>query len=342
MAIKICFINELESGVGYHRLQIPFGNLHKTHKDLEIIGTNGFTKDMHPKNYDVIVFNRHYKHDQDYIKIAKDSGCKVILDLDDWIELPSWHSGSKDIRQPIIKQRILESIEHADLIWTASNYLRDKIKQLTAKEVVCIENGIDFTQPQFQHQRKKQDKYTIGWIGAANHHKDIERLNHAFSKLLKNKNHKLLLGGYSEESKDYWNYIEQIFTTNFTRNPEQYIRVEALDVRNYAIMYNLLDCALAPLINDEYSNCKSSLKVIEAGAFNLPIICSNSVVYQDFIDKGLVMTSNGDWDGKIKELISNPSKGVKLGKELGEYVRHEYDINKLNLKRYESIISIID
>jgi len=340
--VKLCFINELQSGVGYHRLQIPFGNLNQTHKDLEITGTNGFTKDLHPKNFDIIVLNRHYKHDEDYLKKAKDHKVKIILDLDDWIELPSWHSGSKDIRQSIIKKIILDSIDYADVIWTASPVLQDEIQKLTDTEVICIENGIDFTQPQFQLQRKKQDKYTIGWIGAANHHKDIEKLNVPFSKLLKNKNHKLLLGGYTEESKDYWSYIEQIFTTDFTRKPDQYIRVESLDVRNYAIMYNLLYCALAPLINDTYSTCKSSLKVLEAGAFNLPIIVSNSIVYDDFIDKDLVIVSEGNWDGKMRELISNPSKGVKLGKQLGEYVRQEYDINKLNKLRYDSIIKLMD
>jgi hypothetical protein len=44
----------------------------------------------------------------------------------------------------------------------------------------------------------------------------------------------------------------------------------------------------------------------------------------------------------MRELISNPSKGVKLGKQLGEYVRQEYDINKLNKLRYDSIVKLMD
>jgi glycosyltransferase involved in cell wall biosynthesis len=103
-----------------------------------------------------------------------------------------------------------------------------------------------------------------------------------------------------------------------------------------------MDCALAPLCNDKFSLCKSNLKVLEAGAFSLPIICSNAKPYMEFIDKGLVLTPKGDWDGCIRGLIDNPKKGIELGKRLNEYVRENYDIKIVNKKRYESIINLMN
>jgi glycosyltransferase involved in cell wall biosynthesis len=163
-----------------------------------------------------------------------------------------------------------------------------------------------------------------------------------FAKLLKNKNHKLLLGGYNDTSKEYYELIEGYFTTNATRPANQYMRVEWMDIRNYALMYNLMDCALAPLCNDKFSQCKSNLKILEAGAFSLPIICSNVEPYKEFIELGLVINPKGDWDGAMKSLIGNPKKGVELGARLHDYVKENYNIKKINQIRYDSITSLMD
>jgi len=337
--VKIIYINEKESGIGYHRLQVPFANLDEDYKDLDIKGTNGFTLGFHPKQFDIVVLNRMYKHDEDYLLKAKQSGCKIILDIDDWIELPEYHY--KDgIRDSIFEKRILDAIGYADVIWTASEYLKECLKEYHSN-IVYIPNGIDFTQPQFIPNKQPQDKYCIGWIGANNHHLDLKKLKEPFKKLLKNKNHKLLLGGYNDTSKEYYEFIEGIFTSDSTRHPNQYMRVEWMDIKNYALMYNLMDCALAPLNTDKFSQCKSNLKVLEAGVFSLPIICSNVEPYKEFIEKGLVLTPKGDWDGVMKSLIANPKKGIELGARLHEYVKENYNIKKINELRYNSIISLM-
>jgi processive 1,2-diacylglycerol beta-glucosyltransferase len=337
--VKIIYINEKDSGVGYHRLQIPFANLDQDYKDLDIKGTNGFTLDFHPRQFDIVVLNRMYKHDEDYLLKAKNSGCKIILDIDDWIKLPEYHH--KDgVKDSILEQRILDAIGYADVIWTASEFLKECLKDYHPN-IVYIPNAIDFTQPQFIPNKKPQDKYTIGWIGANNHHLDLKKLAEPFTKLLKNKNHSLLLGGYNDSSNEYYQLIESYFTSNFQRPPNQYIRVEWMDVMNYALMYNLMDCALAPLGSDKFSQCKSNLKVLEAGAFSLPIICSNVAPYSEFIEQGLVLTPKGDWDGVMKGLISNPKKGIELGAKLHKYVKEKYNIKIINKLRYKSIMNLI-
>jgi processive 1,2-diacylglycerol beta-glucosyltransferase len=348
MAIKIIYINEKDSGIGYHRLQVPFANMDEDYKDLDIKGTNGFTLDFHPRQFDIVVLNRMYKHDEDYLLKAKESGCKIILDIDDWIQLPGYHHRD-GVKDSIVEQRILDAISYADVIWTASEFLKECLKDYH-DNIVYIPNGIDFKQPQFIPQRNKQDKYTIGWIGANNHQLDIRKLIEPFKKLLKNKNHKLIFGGYVHipeedrqfpKSPSYYEIIESYFTSNSQRPPDQYQRIEWMDIRNYALMYNLMDCALAPLNSDKFSLCKSNIKVLEAGAFSLPIICSNVAPYKEFIEQGLVLTPKGDWDGCMKSLISNPIKGIQLGAKLHEYVKENYNIKTVNKKRYDSIISLM-
>jgi len=310
------------------------------YKDLEITMTNGFTLDNPPENYDIIVLNRHSWQDEDYITRAKDKGVKIIIDIDDSIELPDWHSSKDNFRYPLIQERIKYSLSIADEVWCASEYLQTKL----GVKSTYIPNAIDFSQPQFIPQKKKNDKYTIGWIGAANHQFDIEMLYEPLKKLMSRKDYNILLGGVSMHDSitvQYWNYIINLLTNGGQLPNDRFIKVEALNVYNYAFMYNLVDCLVAPLHKSEFTKCKSNIKVLEAGCFSLPIICSNIEPYKEFISQGLVYSSEGAWDKRMIDLIKNPIKGVNIGKALNEYVREFYNIETINKKRYESIINLM-
>lgn len=346
--IKVCvlFDSKNTSGVDYHRLEIPFSNLGTDHKDLQITVQNGFTYEHPPTIYDIIVLNRLSKQPENYLKRAKDAGVKIILDLDDWIELPEWHMGNDGFDTPIIEDRIKETIDLADEIWCASEYLESELVNIYDVYVgilKVIPNAIDFNQPQFTPDKQKKDRYTVGYIAGANHHKDVELLYNPLFKLLGQKNYNLLVEGYSKkgESKKYWDYITTIFTSGGKLPENHFLKVEELDIYNYAYGYNHCDLMLAPLYDDLFTRCKSNLKVLEAGAFSLPIICSNVEPYKEFISQGLVYTSEG-WTNRIKDLIKNPKKGQMMGKALNGYVREYYDIKKINKLRYESILSLMD
>lgn len=347
--LKICYISEQKSGVNYHRLEVPFVNLNEDYKDLQITEANGFSHNEPPEQFDIIVFNRLATQDVNYLKRAKENGVKLIMDLDDWIELPLNHLGHDGINTPIIEQRIKENIEIADVIWCASKHLIAElwaynINLLNNEKLIYIPNAIDFNQPQFIPDPKRMDKYTIGYIAGANHHDDIKLIYQPLAKLLqKSSKHNILVAGYSTNghSTEYWQYVTKVFTSNMNLPRERFHPIDAEDCYNYAFSYNLCDLILAPLNTDTFSQCKSNLKLLEAGVFSLPVICSNSAPYREFIDAGVVYPSGGDWNGKIKQLIDKPSKGIEMGKRLHEYVKETYNIKKINQLRYQSIINLI-
>jgi glycosyltransferase involved in cell wall biosynthesis len=305
---------------------------------------NGFTLDNPPTDYDVIVLNRCSRQAEPYIQMAKDAGVKIILDLDDWIELPTYSTNHDGINTPIVENQIKWTMAIADEIWCASHFLSESIMRDVLAPIRIIPNAIDFDQPQFQLQKRKQDKYTIGYIAGSSHHKDIELLYNPLKNLLPQSNYNILVAGYSrqEEAEAYWKYVTGIFTSNGNLDPRRFLKVEQMNVYNYAFTYNLCDLVLAPLNKDKFNRCKSNLKILEAAAFNLPIICSNIEPYKEFINQGLVYASEGNWDKRIKDLIKHPEKGVKMGQALGNYVREYYNIETINKRRYESILNILD
>lgn len=352
--IKICFVNPKKSGIGYHRLEIPFSNIATVSNDIfDITSTNGFTNEFNPGKFDIIVLNRLMMQDEDWLLRAKEMGVKIILDLDDWIYLPEWHHARHNNYYPEIEKRIISAINHADVIWSASEKMKSLlINEFPGKEVIYVPNAIDFTQKQFIPLDKKDytrhNKYTIGYIGASNHHMDLSLVAQSFADMYNPKyrgKYAILLAGISDTSNNtsnYWSNIIGIMTSNGYLPHEDFISINATDAYNYAFSYNMVDLLIAPLYKDTFTECKSNIKILEAGAFSKPIICSNVEPYKEFISKGLVYTSDKDWSKHMGELVLNPEKGIKLGKRLHEYVREHYDIDVVNIIREDSLIELFE
>ena len=78
---------------------------------------------------------------------------------------------------------------------------------------------------------------------------------------------------------------------------------------------------------------KSELKIIEAGAKYKPFIGTDAITYSRTNANIDLCKTEDDWVESIKELVLNKTLRIELGKELGEYVREEYVIEKENEKR---------
>ena len=75
--------------------------------------------------------------------------------------------------------------------------------------------------------------------------------------------------------------------------------------------------ALAPLVKHPFNESKSELKVLEAWALGLPIICSNVAPYKravtDGVDGYLVGNDPVEWKAKLTNLILSAEKRVTMG-----------------------------
>lgn len=100
--------------------------------------------------------------------------------------------------------------------------------------------------------------------------------------------------------------------------------------------------AVAPLIDSPFNRCKSNLKILEAGAKGLPIICSKVLPYYNPIDESVVSyaETTQDWHTEVKRYLNNPSYREDRGAALAEHVRLHYrmeDANELRRQVYESL-----
>ena len=113
---------------------------------------------------------------------------------------------------------------------------------------------------------------------------------------------------------------------------EPYRRIYGRPAGEYMQGYADFDIALAPLKANKFSRCKSQLKLIEAGFFKLPLICSATEPYTIDGKHGhnclMVQESKGhkDWYRCMKMLLKDES----LRRELGENLHK--DVQKYHIR----------
>jgi processive 1,2-diacylglycerol beta-glucosyltransferase len=360
--IKILIINpEPLSGVGFHRLTVPNAKLDG--KGFDISGTasiDNYTIGM-LKEFQIVVFNRTIsklptatvEDEKKLLLRLKTLGIVSVCDLDDFWELPVNHYYYSYFRQFNVPEREKYCVKNSDHVITTTQFFADIIKKLNPK-VTVIQNAIDPDQPQWAYNKEKSNRVRFGFVGSAFHKNNVEILKPAMSYLhqdekLKRK-YELLLCGLEkideagltekewEKKQGIYGEYEKIFKTGLKDNNEKaYNYIYRCDVNTYGAMYDLFDVALAPLENILWNNCKSELKMIEAGFKKTAILVSDCQPFTSIAKNGyncLTVKPKGkympDWYLKMKQLILNPNQIEDLSEQLYEDVKVRFHISTAN------------
>jgi hypothetical protein len=101
-----------------------------------------------------------------------------------------------------------------------------------------------------------------------------------------------------------------------------------------------MDIALAPLTKSKFNRYKSELKILEAAAYKIPIVCSNVEPYTNHRSNlGAFFVTNNDWTTPLTKLIES-GKSKEIGEINYNYCNEHHDIKAVNQKRYDVLKSI--
>lgn len=384
--IKILLvIRNQKTALQYHRQYVPHERLIRINPEFKIEVTHGEGEeslldnmaDVDLLNYSIVIFLRQISFFKDKMfstcERLKRLGIKIILDIDDYWELPKEHKWHEMYVKKNIADVTIETIKKMDWITTTTGYFADKIKKYNSN-VTVLPNCISPDEKQFEIRKIESQRLQFGWVGGVFHQPDIESIKYCFKKInavysqkeIKDK-YQLLVGGFSC-NKEYLE-IENIFTSNYSfRNydttyynylkqctpsmehisfDKEYRRLWGKDIEHYGDLYNQIDVALVPLKDNVFNNCKSELKIVEAGWMKKAVICSNVTPYKEFIKHGvnglLVSPSRNDidWMVNIRKLTLNPSMVEDMAEALHETIKEKFDIdvhNKTRAELYKSLI----
>jgi glycosyltransferase involved in cell wall biosynthesis len=151
------------------------------------------------------------------------------------------------------------------------------------------------------------------------------------------------------ENDDYMNWL-----MNFERNVQydnegNFGRRWTQKANTYAKVLDETDIALAPLADNGFNRMKSNLKQVECWTRKLPIVCSDIPPYN--VDgrhmENCVLIPNKKnahkyWKKYLKQLILDAELRKKLGNQLYEDFKEEYNLANVTAKRaefYEKVVA---
>ena len=328
------------SGVDFARIVLPLQELSKN-PDFEVkivkdpFKDNNETWDSLTKYYDII-YSSYIDSPEGYINMkiqADKNNCKVVVDLDDdlW-EIPkaspvyeTYHIGSFPLD---VVSKVLEDAEY---VTTTNSHLKYDIIKYCGKQhnqIKVLPNCIDLgmydkdTIPEV-----KRDKIVIGFFGSNTHVVDImmpEYIN-AIERLCK------------EFPNVEYRTIGLFLPHIKTKLGSQYsFLLGQSDVYAWAStlwpkMMSECDIFTAPLLNTNFSKCKSQIKALEIGAGQKPAVFSDIRQYKEIIhngENGYLASTEYDWYRYLKELVISEQKRREIGKNLYDKVKRDWQMKK--------------
>lgn len=327
-------VPENVDGCAYHRIQIPMHNLKGF--DLAQSTVLDGVSDEDLKKVSVVVMNRDgcvFDVDKQISRLKR-FNIPLVVDIDDFWELDKHHIIHKHYKD-VVSYRIIKLLKAAAAVITTHSRLARKIDRYN-KNVVVAPNALDKSQSQWEAVYNDHPSPRFGWVGGIHHIEDIRLLRPAFAKIHEEDKIHLALGGFTP------NDVYMVFNSWFSNGGKygKYKCINSQDVYNYGNIYNTLDVCLVPLIDTKFNNCKSNLKILEAGFKGKAVIVSRVAPYtDDFTDKEVLFTD--DWYSSINILHENPQMTIDYRDALNERVK-DFEIKKINIVREQLYTTLLN
>jgi glycosyltransferase involved in cell wall biosynthesis len=176
---------------------------------------------------------------------------------------------------------------------------------------------------QYKPKEKHNSKVRFGIFGSISHYPDWKLLKGMIKILGNNKKFaqkaKFVIAGHGKDK--YWTEILSWFKG--LKCEVEYIPFTPSN--RYMELLDHVDVVLAPLVDDEFSYCKSSLKIAECAMRDVFLVGSLPYANKD-LSCGIALDPE-DWQKWIWELLKE-DKWYEFGVSFGEKNRNAMDFNK--------------
>lgn len=334
--MKILALMNSPSGVEYHRIIKPLTRLH-IDQGVEVFKAQNIVQKGIPKleQYDLVVFNRYlYEQHTDIISYMGQHFIPYIIDIDDFWKLPKHHPAYDFYRTHKVTKAIEEAIRYASGVTVSTEPLAALVRQINPR-VKILKNALDTTDEQWNWPNVPSDRIRVGWLAGVTHHNDASILGPAITEAMRQVDFDFIYCGFSDTKLNR----SMLYRLNNGDKEMKIMCMNGMNPDNYGKMLSQLDIVVAPLEDTKYNNCKSDIKIQEAAAYGLPIICSNVLPYSEWQNKaGVILVGNTTqaWADAIVNMVKMDSvQRETLGRVNRGYCEAKYDIEHTNKKRME-------
>lgn len=265
----------------------------------------------------------------DLIYKANKNKVKVLFDLDD---LVFDYSDLGLIIDVVGKKNIFYWVGYfwgirriakgVDGFLTTNEFLGKKLKRSFNKDYKVIRNSLNSEQIKISEEcvknKKQHECFVIGYFsGSPTHKNDLDvALPEVLEFLRCHENAKLRIVGYMSFDERAKEFLEN----------EQIEFIPPVDFRKLQRLMSEVDVNIAPLVINDFTNCKSELKFFEAAVVETTTIASPTYTFKKAIYDGKngFLAQQGEWYDKLEYLYKNPEENKKIAKEAKKYALKHY------------------
>ena len=282
-----------------------------------------------------------------FINAAQKMGKKVVFDLDDlifdyrYLLLLMYSTNSKNFLYWIgYFWGIRRIAKIVDGFIVTNDFLKDKIVESFRKPSAVIPNSLNQEQLEVseeclkrKHSRKKS--FRIGYFsGSPTHKKDFALIEKDILRFLEiNRDAILEIVGYMSLSKR----MQEL---------KKMGRVKQLPIVDYCKLQEMIanvDVNIAPLLVNDFSNCKSELKFFEAAIVDTVTIASPTYVFKKVIKDGENgwLAETNQWYEKLEYVYNHRKENMEMAERARRYALRYYygtEIRKKIEKAYDYLI----
>jgi glycosyltransferase involved in cell wall biosynthesis len=251
------------------------------------------------------------------------AGAKIILDLDDDpINTNYDHPDFKALEDR--KDMRIRMIKIADHITVSTPKIKEIVSQYNPN-ITVIPNAID---PEIWKvkRKKKDDKIRIVWISSGSHFADLPILKTVMEDILDSyKNVEFHFAGMVWGDANNDRFFHHNGTLGYKDFPQFFADLNP-------------DICIAPLKDNQFNNCKSNIKWMEAAMLGVPTVASDVLPYRDIKHgkTGYLATSPKQFTKYLKWLIEDKDLREKIGKAAKQDVLDNWTIDKF-LPQYQKL-----
>lgn len=347
------------NAVFYYRVELPAMKLWENYVDFDVAVNLSVSK-IDIERSSVIVVNRFLEGQLNLVKHIQQMGKKVVFDIDDLLTyLSPVNPLSVLYANPRVQDELTELISRADLVTTTTQVLRNEMKMYNSN-IVILRNKIDLASPVWNIPKPKKrdgDPVVVAYIGGSTHKYDLTSVSSAIFNTCSKPNVLFRLCGYSKGGKkiivdesgrvirqeDVKESVWDEITKMFSGLGDNLQVVPSKELPDYPQFFSDVDILIAPLEDNRFNRAKSELKVIEAGAYSIPVVCSDVEPYkiiENGVD-GFIAGSSSKFGKYINRLIGDGNLRREMGSALRKKIEVKYDAKDQEDRRiaYMSLFS---
>jgi processive 1,2-diacylglycerol beta-glucosyltransferase len=274
---------------------------------------------------DLVVIQRDFPaHMQAYEKImafAHDQSKPVVVDLDDLLlALPENHPDRINHHYAGRLFPLLRAMLDADLVTVSTSQLAEHLSFLDPN-IRVLPNYIDeqvWDLSTRQGPALPDQPIKIAYMGGDSHAPDFEPLIPVLIEILQTYPNQVMLQSVGMQLLSPLKDTPNAKAVSFLFDYPGYV--------DY-VQGQHFDLAIAPLEDNTFNRCKSSMKYLEYSALGVPGVYSNLTPYSGLIkhgENGFLASSPQEWRKAILALVENPLIRWQMGMAAQETVRQDW------------------